>query len=214
MTYVQNGLLHADTGALVLNGLGDGVPTFPANTNIIDNFNRADGGVENAGAQWSADSINAADGQPLTIASNLVMASSQLAGITSGSYGPNVDAQVDIVTAGTNDMAIFARIQGGGTSDWSAYWVIVLDDGTWTLRKRVGGTASTVGTSVASTALQAGQKLGFRVNGSTVSAYRFASGTWTLVVTGTDTDITLAGKLGLEFDNNDWRGDNFAGGNV
>ena len=190
-------------------------PRAPS-TPVLDNFNRANGGV---GANWSM--IKPTGFAAMNVAGNAAVDSSTSAYAwnywKTASFGPDSEAYVTVSTLGAADVIrIGARVTGGGGSSPSGYYVSV-SAGAWSiLRIDNGGSPVTLASGVTQT-LASGDQLAIRIVGSVVSALHYTSTTgWLQVLTyNTSTDstrYTAAGNLALEFKTSTL--DNFGGGTI
>lgn len=116
-------------------------------------------------------------------------------------------------------MSIWARCQNtdtvtGGLTGYGLFFTGPAA-GSWSLVRCVNNDTSDVVTSGSLTA-SAGDSFGISVVGSTITAYYKATGsnTWSVLGSGTRTDITGAGRIGLEVQNNTGKWDNFGGGSL
>ena len=189
-------------------------PTTP----VLDNFDRANGGV---GSGWS--NIKVASGfAAMNISGHAAVDSSatQYAwNYWNGSrFGPDGEAYVTVSSYGASDtIRIGARVSGG-TNAYSGYFVSVAAGGAWSIIRIDNGGSSTV--TLASGVTQAignGDKIGIRIVGSVVTALDYNSGAgWTQVLSyDTASDgirYTAAGSLALEFKSGTV--DDFGGGTV
>lgn len=183
------------TTVVYLTNTHSGLSAVPA---LISDFTGSNENPLSEGGNWA--NINSS-GSVLERVSNAVkcsFASAAGAYWTPANFGPDLDAYVTLSTVG--DAGIAARIQGeGGAATWDGYAVrlisgvvniYVVTNATFT------SLASNSGVSWAS-----GDKLGIRIEGSTIQGWRQASGSsdWNLVCTAVDTTYSSAGKIGLVF---------------
>ena len=188
-------------------------PTTP----VLDNFNRANGGV---GSGWS--NIKVASGfAGMNISGHAAVDSSATQYAwnywNGSSFGPDCEAYVTVSSYGASDtIRIGARVTGG-TNAYSGYFVSVASGGAWSIiRIDNGGSQATLASGVTQ-AIGNGDKIGIRIVGSVVTALDYNSGAgWTQVLSyNTASDgvrYTAAGSLALEFRSGTI--DDFGGGTV
>ena len=112
-------------------------------------------------------------------------------------------------------LQVGGRVSSLTGSNVSMYFVRVTPSkNLWDLRKKLNGAGSTsMGTFTAPFA--AGDSLGIKLSGSTISAYHEAgTGAWTSVGSVTDTSITAGGYLTFTLGDTTVRGGAFGGGNI
>ncbi len=193
-------------------------------TAVLDDFNRPD----NTGppsASWShlpAGSAGAAN--------NLLISSQQVTGMSGGSngdywnvqqYGPDSEAWITVVAKPTTDssvVALFVRLQNPGISSSSGYQAIYTfhssgADQYKILTRTNGAIAATLASQTGPT-LKAGDRLLLRAIGTTIELWRFSLGTWTRLLSATDTTYKGAGYVALSASNNVVAVDNFGGGTL
>ncbi len=230
-------LLSADVGSTVnavvtgTNASGS-VPAASATTTVVtsapgpltpllDNFNRPN----NSGppsASWTHMVVSSTGSS-----NNLLITSNQVTG-TSGSnadywnpqaYGPNSEVWITVAQKPTVDqdpVVLGLRFQNPGASTAGGYqaYYIYRSSGQdqYRIVARVNGTTSTTLASVTGPKLNPGDQLLFRAIGTTLELWRASSGTWTRILTATDSTFTSAGYLNLTTRDTTVRLDNFGGG--
>ena len=191
---------------------------FPS-TGIIDNFNRADGGI---GSGWTADPYGVGSAG-LNIASNQARstgASYQESYRTTPTYGPDVEGYLTITTVGGNgqEIAIGIRLQSPGTAGVDAYYILLtFATGTDTVQiYRVDNQAGTLLGATINQEFLVGDKLGVLMIGSTVYVLhkKLSGGNWYVLGSRTDSTYSSAGYLALTIENTTIRVDDFGGGPV
>jgi parallel beta-helix repeat protein len=187
-----------------------GAGTFPSTT-VLDNFNRANGVLTSpwVGMNNSQMYIN-------TNAAAAGPASGRWQSRYEGS-GPFTDSESYATLAVLDDWQLVGvRVQqttaGSGLN--SGYYA-QYGGGTFNITKKVNNVETSLGTM--SLTLAAGDKIGIRVIGNTITAYSYQSGTWTLRLTATDSTFTsgyLAMEQGTANSSQTGRLDDFGGGNI
>ena len=188
---------------------GGAAGAFPANTTVIDDFNRVNNAVNvGAGAAiWADWPINAAS-HLLNIQSNTLTGNAGEQAMTWPGlpYGPDIDVQFKVSTKGTDYLAFFFAFQPGGTGNYpssvfSGYALTLNLGGTdiWDFRSYTGGSGGVISGSAVTQSWAAGDLIGVSMRGSTLSAYRKPSGgSWTLITQVTNTAHNVAGGVGWE----------------
>ena len=170
-------------------------PAPPPSTPVLDNFNRANGAV---GSNWGLMNGGFATFQVL----------SQQAVAPSGTtyawnfwqqqqFGPDSDVYTTLATTSSDAVRVCARITSPTTTSRSGYCAQI-SGSAWTLVRIDKGTSVVLATG--SQTVGAGDKLGLTVTGSALVAWYApaATGTWTRILTATDTTYTSAGYLAME----------------
>lgn len=190
--------------------------SFPT-TSVIDNFNRADGGL---GAAWQADS---AGDSALAILTNQIVGVANLAAAayTVAKYANNQEAFVDVpVVDATAGAFVQLNLRADGLALNNVYFLRYHHDtGQWEFRKRVAGGASAQFGTPVTQAITAGDTIGFSVIGSTLTAYRKTGGVWTQIMQTVDSSVPGTGGdlIGMQISSGASalaRLDNFGGGVV
>jgi hypothetical protein len=203
-------------GALVTSAVG------PV-TSLLDNFNRAD----NSGppsSNWTHMIVSSS-----AASNNLLISAQQITG-TSGSnadywnpqtYGPNSEVWITVATKPSADLdpvVLGLRFQNPALSTASGYqaYYVYRSSGQdqYKIIARVNGTTSNTLATVTGPTLNAGDELLFRANGTTLELWRENAGTWTRILTTTDSTFTSAGYLMVSTRNTVVRLDNFGGGTL
>lgn len=183
----------------------------PNGTSIIDDFNRANanppGGWTNCENQLSIFS------NKLTPATG----GGQSAEYTTTSYGPNCECFVTVDTKPTSDADAVGLIARGSTgSPARGYYLFAINKtGTdiFSLYRNVAGTYTQLGSNV-SQEYSAGDKIGLSCVGTTIKGWLYTGGSWSVVITQTDGNITGAGFFGAYMNGTVARLDDFGGGNI
>ena len=177
---------------------------FPVSA-VIDNFNRANGGV---GANW--DAIFAAGG------SNLWITGNQLSDFTpptlgqwTTDFGPDCETYItQTSTLSPTDVGnelppdaflMFARLANIGAGTTDGYAVMIDGDGVGTFYRYDNSAATQLGATASVAGLPAiGTKWGMSVVGDVISLYaKLPAGSWSAITTRTDSTYTAAGRSGL-----------------
>jgi hypothetical protein len=196
------------------------VAAFGAGAVLLDNMNRAN--QNPLGLSWA--NANSGGSPNIQILAN--QAACDAAGTgevywTAASYGPDVDVYMTLpVLAGTgNAFRVKARIKDvPGTATQDGYQIRTneqvggANDQVF-IEVMTNGTPTTLGATITQE-LTAGDKLGLRCEGSSISAYLFTGGAWTLLGTRTDTTYPLAGFVGFGIRNSTGRVDDFFAGAI
>ena len=177
---------------------------FPVSA-VIDNFNRANGGV---GANWGA--ILAAGGSTLLISNNeLADNVPPTDGQWTTDFGPDCETYITqtstlLPTDVGNELPpdafwMFARLANMGAGTTDGYAVKIDGDGVGTFYRYDNSAATQLGATASVAGLPAiGTKWGMSIVGNIISLYyKLAAGSWTLVTTRTDATYTAAGRSGL-----------------
>ena len=192
--------------------------------NILDNFNRANS-TTTLGSNWTALKLYAGTGTNLGISSNQAYnPAAQFARYlamyyNAATYGPDCEVYFTIsVRSSTSDEdcpALHARITSPGSSFNGYIFGAKYSDNTVHIERADAGVTTVLGAHVSAT-LVSGDKLWFRLNGSTLEGWVYHSGAWSLVISRTDTTYNTAGYFGLYIPNNhqDDRIDDFGGGDI
>lgn len=184
---------------------------FPT-TGVLDTFTRADD-PSSAGTNWTV--INQSLGIISNTLYNPVGSGFSIGYWNPATYGPDSECYFTIPTLPGSGQEVSAWLRMTNTS----LAVFTCYGFTWTggtqnlrIRKFVSGSATDLNN--ATVAVAAGEKLGVECIGTTLTAYLFSGGSWSSVLTTTDTSISAAGALGVTIQNGIARLDDFAGGQV
>lgn len=189
---------------------------FPDVTTLIDDFNRANGAV-NAGAGstiWQSTPIVPGAAITTISANQMTIAVGGAQCSSVATFGPDVDFTFDLaVDASTEYIAMYFAFTGVNTASYNGYALTLHLSSTtnWDLRKYTNGTGAILGASV-SQATASGDQIGVSMRGSTLTAYRFSGGSWTPILTRTDSSFNQIGRLGFEPGGGNLRLDNIRGG--
>jgi len=190
--------------------------SFPSNTTLIDDFNRANGNVRLGGGAGIWD-INHAQGNAglLTISSERLTGGSSNGQLLLGDFGPNIDIIIDISTINMPGyLAIFFGIQNAGASNWEGYFLLA-DGSNWYFRKRVAGAITDISASAYVGGQNAGESIGLRRIDNVMEAYhKNTSGVWTLVGSEVDSTFLTSGRIALETGSGGPFFDNLRGGTL
>jgi hypothetical protein len=177
-------------------------------TPIIDDFNRANETLSQYG-RWTSGIFGDSG---LSLSSNQVAAPTNdfYSNLRSETPANDCEAYVTVNTVGSDgDVSLYARVTS--PSSPNGYAVSVDDGGTWTAYRVSSGGYTALGSTV-SQALTAGDGVGIRVSGTTITAlYRSGSGAWTNLFSRSDSAHS-SGQIGLELTHGSWVVDNFGGG--
>ena len=186
---------------------------------LRDDFNRAN--AEDLGANWTMGITAFTGDRSHNIASNRAYAEDD--GVfkqdhyTAATFGPSLETYISVpVLPGTNvgdTVTLYTRLTtvGAGTTDGylckvmaaasNFDWVIYrLDNGTQTLLNSATGIT-----------FQVDDKVGFELIGSNFRGLRWRAGSWTQIVTASDSTYTAAGYIGLQSNHLAQMDDFFAG---
>jgi hypothetical protein len=151
-------------------------------------------------------------------ASGLTVASASASSATwIAPFGADQEAYLSVPTLPRtgNFLQVAVRVSTQATAGVSCYFVRVIPStGVWELRRKVNGGTSVVMTSAVA-GFSAGDSMGLKVVGSTLTAYRKpALGDWTSVVSVTDSVITKSGYVTFTLGDTTARGGAFGGGSL
>lgn len=187
-------------------------------TAVLDDFNRADGAL---GSGWTA----AVDAQHVGAP---VISTNTAKGTTNGglneaywnasTMGPASEAYLTLGgTANGEDMMVYCRVTSPGASS-NGYAVLYRPSGPFMRVRRIdSGAFTSLGADTTITALGDGDKIGIECNGSSITAYKYTSATWSSVVSVTDSTYSAAGYIGMaigDSGSNAATGDDFGGGTL
>jgi hypothetical protein len=178
---------------LYLTNVQSGLTAAPT---LVSSFTGSDENPLSEGGNWARINSSAEQLQRISNTAKAASAASANSYWTPTNFGADLEAYVTIVTVGAGG-GINARVQGeGGANTWDGYRVLA--DGTFTVIQSVTN-ATTTDLIAVSQGFSAGDKMGMRIEGSTIQAWRQASGsgTWNLIATVVDTTYASAGKIGL-----------------
>ena len=172
---------------------------FPT-TSILDDFNRG-----SLGAGWTVE------GGSLSLVSN------QLRGngygyLNGASYGPDCEAYATIVVLpASEEMNVVVRYDPANQTGYGIRKVGGANQ--WRLFRYDAGYTS-VSLALGSATFAAGDKLGVRAVGSTISAWLYSGGAWSKLAEVTDTTYTAAGRIWVYIPGTTGRFDDLGGGAV
>ncbi len=185
-------------------------PAFPT-TPILDTFVRANEGPPPS-ANWTNQVENVAGG--------MIVVSNQLAGNSdagsawwsAASFGPNSECYLTFPVTGSS-VRLYLRLQTPGSAAVDGY-MLFQNAGTVVQLYRLDNNSLTLLTQVTVPSFVDGDAYGMRMRGTTLSAWRRASGSaqfrWLTAVD--DAGYAGAGNVGVQFNNGTTRGSNFGGG--
>lgn len=190
---------------------------FPVN-GILDDFNRA-----NEGPPPSASWIAMPTLGGLVVSSNqcaLFNVSADGGAIYDTTFGPDCEAYYTITgldSSGTGAFLMHLRCQSNDILDCYYIDTLVQPNYPVNLHSSVGGSATTLDQS-APLNLAVGDSLGMSAVGTTIKVYyKPSAGSWTEIISVTDSAISAAGKIGVLFYPQVGSGvtiDNFGGGTL
>jgi hypothetical protein len=164
---------------------------------LISDFTGADENPLSEGGNWA--NLNSS-GNPLKRLSNAVASSVGVSRSywTPANFGPDLEAYVTLSTAAAGTAGLVVRVQGeGGANTWDGYQITAASTGTVTILRADNGVTTQL--IAAAGGFASGDKLGVRCEGSTIQAWRQASGSsdWNLISSAVDATYGSAGKVGL-----------------
>lgn len=160
---------------------------------VIDNFNRANS-TDSLGPNWGENIFQNFG------SFDLVSNQAQPGAAFKSNYWLNfqakdVDVILDVVTAPIAGVSIVARLNSPNNDPAVDFYDLQCDGTTSFLRKIINGAVTALlNLNVNYTA---GQKMGLRVRGSLIQAWRHDGTSWALVGQVTDTDIATTGFCGM-----------------
>lgn len=175
---------------------------FPT-TALLDDFNRADGGL---GGNWTVP-VDSGDSTP-TIVSNVWSGIGNFCSSywSAASFAADQEVYIDVNSANTH--RLYLRISGGSWYRLEIDYSFNPDQSQ--IRYWNGSTYTTVATSVAD--ITSAQAFGFEAIGTTLTGYKKVGGVWSSIVSGTDSNLTGSGNIGIGAYSSTL--DNFSGGAV
>jgi hypothetical protein len=192
-------------------------------TGLLDDFNRPDNSGP-PGPNWTHMAVSST-----TTSNNLLITGQQITGMSGSNgdywnpqtYGPNSEVWLTVVTKPTVDqdpVVLGLRFQNPGLQTASGYQAYYIYRATppdqYRIIVRTNGSTSTILATANGPTLKPGDQLLFRAIGSTLELWRGTSGTWSRILTATDTTYTGAGYLNLTARDTTVRLDNFGGGTL
>jgi hypothetical protein len=187
---------------------------FPT-TGILDDFNRTS--VSPLDGNWTNGYY---DDDPLSLVSNTKVAYTGIhsyggARYNAATYGPDCEVYVTIPTLDSGGVGVYLSLRVGGTLSLpNSYW-LKYADGTNACEIDCATNGSDNKISSGFTMpIVAGDKIGFRAVGTTLTAYYYHSGIWTVAYSMVDSTYQGAGYLALEIQNTTFRCDDFGGGTI
>ena len=191
---------------------------FPT-TPILDNFNRADGGL---GANWTYMDFGGAGGGPAIISNQVgpdAAGDFALMIYNASTYGPDVEAYIDVptkISSGTEVNTIGFYTSSGSFATLDGYYVSPPEAAgtSWLIARRDDGAATQLGATFTQSFAN-GDAFGMARIGNDIEAWHRTGGVWSLLATRTDSTYVGAGKLAFSASDNSggaYRLDNFGGG--
>lgn len=192
--------------------------SFPS-TGLLDDFNRSDENPLGNG-RWSGPIRPS--GSQVKLVSNQILSS--VAGNANSywsfsQFGPDSEVWVTVVTKDADGFAVdlALRIQSPGAAGVDAYWYTAKAQAGTDIYEiyRVDNNSFTLlGATETGPELVNGDKIGFKAVGDVLTGYVFQNGRWTSTIRRQDSTYGGAGYIGIQFDANVARGDDFGGGTV
>jgi hypothetical protein len=179
---------------------------------IVDDFNRADQWPP--GASWAG---NWGTNGWQVKANRLTNLKGGWDGIYWNTTYPSADygAYITVVAVGADTKSLQVHIRRDNAAD-TAYFVSIYKvagsgGDNWELYRRIAAADTVIASDYTATReLAVGDQYGISVNGSTITAWhKPVGGSWTAVLTATDTQITAAGAAGLFSNDIGWIVDDF-----
>jgi hypothetical protein len=183
---------------------------FPT-TSVLDSFNAGASQALTSRSGWGAgfpfpgEATFTTDGTPTTAVST---ASS---GNLWGTNFTDVEVWITLGAAGQVEYDLYARWSGSVSRN--GYSLIWLQSGSQFYLVSVAAGANTTISSVATQAMSAGDSMGIAVIGTSVAGwYKAAAGSWTMLVSATDSTYAGSGAIGLDSFSASNTIDSFGGG--
>lgn len=189
--------------------------TFPTQTTILDNFNRAN---EDPLSGWDSPAAGFAR---LTLVSNQAATpaagdSGAVFGNPANTYGPDCEAYATFSNlASGNYIGVILRGKdyASGSPDFYYCGSRLTANGWFTYRVDNANYVQ-LGTDQSGAAPAVNDKFGGDIIGTTLSTYSYTSGAWNTRVTNTDSTYAAAGGIGLQTNKSGAFADDFVGGTV
>ena len=197
-------LFRSATGAL-----GQAVPQFLRI--LLDDFNRSNEGPPPSN-NWTNGISTFVSGEGLVVTGNTAARAAtggyrQGSYWSAGSFGANVELAVEVsdwTNTTSNGLALFLRLATIGTSSTDGYALAIERSSTattWYIWRYDNGVATSLGLGT-SQAVVAGDLVAFQAIGSELRGYIRTAGSWTLVISASDSTYSSAGNVGIEVLNN------------
>ena len=188
---------------------------FPT-TPVLDSFTRAN---ESPVASGWLGPTRPAGGQLKILSNQLLMlapadASNSNHSYFNTSYAADQEGYVTVVTlpAAAGGVSVTARIVSPGVGGVNFYqWTYTTGTG-WRLFVVIGNSYTQLGSTAATPVLSAGDTIGLRLIGPTLTGLAKLSGVWTEILTINNSQITAGGFLGVEITDATAVTDDFGGG--
>lgn len=172
-------------------------PTTP----LVDTFNRPPENPVSQGGRWSASAING--GQRLQVANALLQSTGTTgSAFRVGNQDPDMEAHVSIAVSpqNGNGIVLFVTLQDVGTAAWDGYGLRIykqIGGYLWQLYKYTNGSGAPIGTQSWNGIPLSGDRILLRRAGSSLQAWHYTSGTWTLRLSASDGSF-FGGRIGLQ----------------
>lgn len=175
---------------------------------VTDDFNRADSA--SLGSAWSAGSINPSVTCWPRIVANQAASPAASTGWCDRYHltAAPADGVVFAKIAATQDangyeISVRGRITDAGSAGFDTYQATYVERGSandeYRLWKAVNGVFTLLASTTTGPNMQAGDQLGLKTQGTTISLWhKPAAGTWTQLLTATDSSISSGGQTGIQ----------------
>lgn len=213
-----------DTDSIVLDGAETSTSPLPLpliagaafpTQALLEIFTAADGTTPPSGS-WT-NNVYGSSGHAIRVVGNqgaINAGNTGTAWWSAATFGPDVEAYMDVPTLPTGYAGVILRLQTPGVigtlDDYEVYLVGATQG---EIDRTENGTGTQLGATISQT-WSNGDSLGGEVIGSTITMYRKTGGTWSSVANRSDSNVTAAGFVGFYLENSGSRIDNFGGGTV
>ncbi len=192
-------------------------------TPLLDDFNRPNNSGP-PGPSWSHMVVSST-----ASTNNLHITNQQITGYSNSNadywnpqpFGPNSEVWITVATKPTADqdpVVLGLRFQNPDLATAGGYQIYYIKRTSppdqYKMIARINGTTSTTLATANGPTLSAGDRLLFRAIGTSLELWRFTAGTWTQILTASDSTFNGAGYLILTSRNGAVRLDNFGGGTL
>ena len=190
-------------------------PTPFPSTGVLDSFNRAAGSL---GAELAVTRPPGRRHRSITSSGQTgATGGAGSATWSAGQFGADQEAYltVPVLPTAGNFLQVAGRVSTLSASNVSCYFLRVTPaTSSWDLRYKLNGNSS-VSLGTFSAPFTAGDGMGLRITGSSLTAYRKpGAGAWTQVGTASDSQISTGGYLSYTLGDTTARGGAFGGGTV
>jgi hypothetical protein len=195
---------------------------FPTSS-VIDTFNRANEDPLSDGGKWSIGPDDFGGTNNLRVAGNECfqgLATSSNGYRNDQDYGPNCEVYCTINQLPSTSVVLYARCVniGSGTTDgYVVYFDLFASPDSLVICRMDNDGLTVLGAGITmGTNFVVGDKVGMECIGSTISAYAYQGGSWSLLGSRTDSTYSAAGKIGVRLSDSgsNARIDDFGGGTV